>query len=172
MSELIHPELVNLRDIHLPVEPGWWPPAYGWWIVAAILALVAAWAILWGTRRRRQLAPYRQVRREARYLTKQRLELMLDARTYADSVNALYKRVLVHVERRGDAAGLYGQPWLLFLADRFQHSGFLQRAGTCLGSERYEPRPLDDSQLPDLVRETLAGIKPPSRRAASRPNHG
>jgi hypothetical protein len=27
----------DLRDIHLPAEPGWWPPAPGWWIVAAIV---------------------------------------------------------------------------------------------------------------------------------------
>ena len=28
--------LAQLRDIRLPVEPDWWPLAFGWWIVAAL----------------------------------------------------------------------------------------------------------------------------------------
>ena len=29
--------LAQLRDIRLPVEPDWWPLAFGWWIVAAFI---------------------------------------------------------------------------------------------------------------------------------------
>ncbi|MDA7785401.1 DUF4381 domain-containing protein, partial [Pseudomonadales bacterium] len=29
--------LAQLRDIRLPVEPDWWPLAFGWWIVAALI---------------------------------------------------------------------------------------------------------------------------------------
>ena len=41
-----------LRDIHLPGDPSWWPPAPGWWMLA--LLLVAAHLVL--------------VRRRERYL--------------------------------------------------------------------------------------------------------
>ena len=37
----------SLRDIHLPAEPSWWPPAPGWWLLAVlVLGLLAfvAWA--------------------------------------------------------------------------------------------------------------------------------
>ncbi|MEP6880575.1 MAG: DUF4381 domain-containing protein, partial [Dokdonella sp.] len=34
----------ELRDIHLPADPSWWPPAPGWWILAAILLGVTIWA--------------------------------------------------------------------------------------------------------------------------------
>ena len=28
--------LAQLRDIRLPIEPDWWPLAFGWWIIAAL----------------------------------------------------------------------------------------------------------------------------------------
>ncbi|MBB5209306.1 DUF4381 domain-containing protein [Chiayiivirga flava] len=43
----------QLRDIHLPAEPGWWPPAPGWWVFAllVLIALVLLWRV-WSRRRR------------------------------------------------------------------------------------------------------------------------
>ena len=41
--------LQQLRDVHLPLEPGWWPPAPGWWllicscIVAVFFLGLTAW---------------------------------------------------------------------------------------------------------------------------------
>ena len=29
-----------LKDVHPGLAPSWWPPAPGWWMVAAVLALV------------------------------------------------------------------------------------------------------------------------------------
>ncbi len=44
----------RLRDIHLPAEPSWWPPAPGWWVLAA-LVLVAIVAAAWMWRRHRRV---------------------------------------------------------------------------------------------------------------------
>jgi len=35
--------LEQLRDIHLPEAVHWWPPAPGWWIVAALLLTLTIW---------------------------------------------------------------------------------------------------------------------------------
>jgi len=35
--------LEQLRDIHLPEAVHWWPPAPGWWIVAALLLALTVW---------------------------------------------------------------------------------------------------------------------------------
>jgi len=33
-----------LQDIHLPIEPGWWPPAPGWWMLAGVILAMLVWA--------------------------------------------------------------------------------------------------------------------------------
>lgn len=40
----------TLRDIHLPQNPSWWPPAPGWWILA-LLIVTAMVAVVWWWRR-------------------------------------------------------------------------------------------------------------------------
>lgn len=44
----------SLRDIHLPAEPSWWPPAPGWWLLAALVLVLIAVAG-WAWRRQRRL---------------------------------------------------------------------------------------------------------------------
>ena len=44
-------ELV-LRDVHVPAAPSMWPPAPGWWVVAAAVLMVIA--ILWLLKVRQQ----------------------------------------------------------------------------------------------------------------------
>ena len=38
-----NPALEQLRDIHLPQAVHWWPPAPGWWIVAAVALALTIW---------------------------------------------------------------------------------------------------------------------------------
>ena len=45
MNPSIDLSQLPLRDIHLPGPIGWWPPAVGWWLVAA---LVLAGCALYG----------------------------------------------------------------------------------------------------------------------------
>ena len=49
----------GLRDIHLPADPAWWPPAPGWWLLAG-LALVALVVVAWAWRRHRRMHGRRQ----------------------------------------------------------------------------------------------------------------
>ena len=53
----VDPSQLPIRDIHLPGMIAWWPPALGWWIVAAVaLAALVAFALYYAQCRHRRAA--------------------------------------------------------------------------------------------------------------------
>ena len=57
------PDQLPLRDLHLPDPVGWWPPAPGWWLLLATLAMLLIWlAVVLRSRHRRGAARRHAVR--------------------------------------------------------------------------------------------------------------
>ena len=55
------PEQIPLRDLHLPEPVGWWPLAWGWWILIALALAGIAYLLLrawrqWRANRPRRIA--------------------------------------------------------------------------------------------------------------------
>ncbi|WP_100639477.1 DUF4381 domain-containing protein [Marinobacter salexigens] len=81
--------LSQLRDIHLPQTGGFWPPAFGWWILGFIL-IVAVTALTWVALRRH---------RRNRWLRLAKAELAILERSavkdpqWFTQLNTLLKRV-------------------------------------------------------------------------------
>ncbi len=136
------PELpVELRDIHLPASPGLWPPAPGWWLLAAAVLAV----LVWGMVRGQKLFKVRRFRQTLRgmleALEKPRTEAELPA--FLTEVSTLLRRVAVNRYGREKVAPLHGGQWLAFLD---QHSGasgsakdFSHGAGKLLAEGPYLP---------------------------------
>jgi len=106
--------LQQLRDIHLPVSEGWWPPALGWWLLTAagLLCLVLAvrgWQC-WQRRNRR----WQAVQRELAALRAQ----TKNSAAWFSRLNALLKRVARDIYPLQPIAALSGDDWVAFL----QHS--------------------------------------------------
>lgn len=102
-----------LKDIHLPQDISWFPPAPGWWLILfCIIALVVAYYFYRQYRKRRRL------RDEALYLLN---SIKLDYHQHRNSLrclnelSALYRRVVLSLYPRHEVAGLSGQDWLDFL---------------------------------------------------------
>ncbi|MCX2981690.1 DUF4381 domain-containing protein [Halieaceae bacterium IMCC14734] len=106
--------LAQLRDIQLPNEISWWPPAPGWWIVAALLLLallgLAAW--LW---RQRQRRAYRRFAVAELLTARDAFEESGDALHYAQQLNLILKRAALTAWPHDEVANLSGAQWMSFL---------------------------------------------------------
>lgn len=96
------PDLL-LRDIHQPAAPPLWPPAPGWWIVAALLVL-AGLALAWRWHRRRLH------RRASERLFDAAMAEAGDGPAQIAAMSALLRRAARR--HRADADQLEGEDWL------------------------------------------------------------
>ena len=107
--------LAALRDIHMPPEPGLWPPAPGWWLLALLLLLIAGGAAVWRIRARRLHRPQREALLALAVLRTELAEGAAPHRIAAESTSLLRRAALARFPRR-QVAGLTGPDWLDFLA--------------------------------------------------------
>lgn len=164
MNEQIGQALAQLRDIHEPAIPPFWPIPFGWWILAVSIIGVIACLIWWWRSRNAIDRPYRSIRGIATELRDLYQQGQLTDHEYADAANRLYKHLLVDIESVPGSVQADGLPWLNMLADRFDDDAFVYGAGKCLGTVRYRPVSFFDKQLDELVVRTLCAAKRPSRR--------
>jgi len=103
---------LELRDIHLPAEPGWWPPAPGWWLLALLTLLLLWWLgrALWRVQCRR-----RRVRLLLNEL--RRIEESHPAAQQPKALLVAYSGLLRRACRQFAPTGLTltGEEWLCFL---------------------------------------------------------
>jgi hypothetical protein len=155
----------QLRDIHLPPDPGWWPPAPGWWLLAFVLLALGAFALRHARRALR-------VRRWRRRLLAELDRLVAahsakpDAAQFVADLSRLLRRAARQLDPR--AATLRGDAWLDFL-DRRLPSGrtpvrsFRHEAAHGLADAAYRPahdpalQAVDAAALAALARAWLAG---------------
>jgi hypothetical protein len=146
-------ERLDLRDIHLPAEPGFWPPAPGWWLLFALLVAWAFWLARLGWRRYRQWRRRRRILGELDRLRARRLQ----GPALIAAVSALLKRVALSRYPRAEVAALTGEAWVAFL-DRSGGDGrFARGAGRMLAEGAYAPAiaELDEQALLAIARDWL-----------------
>lgn len=109
-------DLSSLRDLALAPQISFWPPAPGWWIVAAASLSMFAILVAMVVRHRRRNA----YRREALHL--------LDG-VEAAQLSALLKRAALARWPRAEVASLSGAAWLAFLDRTGRMSAFVAGPG-------------------------------------------
>jgi len=146
--------LAQLRDIHATAEPGLWPPAPGWWLLAALVALGAffllrAMSRRWAARRRRQ-AWLRALDSMERQWDPQR-----QPHDYLAAVNRLFRAVALKAFPEARCGKLQGEEWVAFI--RAMLPG--DTASACLDALAqgpYEPAPQFD--VPALREQARAWV--------------
>jgi hypothetical protein len=143
---------LDLRDIHAAPPPAFWPPAPGWWVLAAVLLAVLVIVAVWGYRR------YRASRQKRRIMD----ELAQLGSSYTQDNNAgfvtelstLLRRVALRRYARTRVASLTGAAWLRFLDDTGGAGEFEKGVGRILEAGPYQPqtREVPAAELLALVR--------------------
>jgi len=126
---------LQLRDIHLPASPEFWPPAPGWWIVALLAAVALAWISM------RLISLWRRKRSQREIFS------LLDDLSKTDtgdripeflaSVSTLLRRVALLKFPRKEVAPLTGKDWLSFLDIHGGEGQFVNGAGSVLEAGPY-----------------------------------
>ena len=146
----------ELRDIHLPADPSWWPPAPGWWILAAIAVGLIAWAAVALRKRAGKRRWQRQILAEFERIAAEPV-LKNHAPNFIGELSQLLRRSsrLVDV----NAPSLRGNAWLSFLDSILGGDEFSQGPGRVLldGAYRREAS-IDVERLVDLVRRWLTRV--------------
>ena len=136
MNPTIDLSQLPLRDIHLPGPIGWWPPAFGWWLVA-VLVLVGLG--LYGAHYYRA----RHKRAALKAMTRVRTALEQGAEPVAclQFLSTILRRFAMTSAARAagdaDVAGLIGERWLRYLDGRWNRTDFSAGLGKSLLAAPY-----------------------------------
>jgi uncharacterized protein DUF4381 len=189
----VDPSQLPIRDIHLPGLIAWWPPAPGWWLVAAFaLAALAGLALYYhdGRHRRTALRSLASVRAALEQgaepvacLQRVSTTLRRYAMTTADEQSVAALRAVDGIADRpssDEVAGLIGQRWLRYLDSRWQRDEFSHGGGRLLLAAPYaRPDTIERAHAIDLAALCAEWLKAqrtharsPVRRRAARGRFG
>ncbi len=102
-------DLTPLKDVHLPTEPSFFPPAVGWWVVAGFICAVVTGIFLF------LYFFNRSPKRYALRLLKKIERTPADLPTLGVELGALLKRVAMVAFSREEVASLSDKEWADFL---------------------------------------------------------
>ncbi|MEM1142121.1 MAG: DUF4381 domain-containing protein [Pseudomonadota bacterium] len=103
--------LEPLRD---PAPVSWWPPAPGWWLLAALACAILVYVARIAFRRWRRGAALRQARHALGELKGSNLEPI----SLVNALGVLQRRLCIATCGRKACAGLTGEAWIAFLNSR------------------------------------------------------
>ncbi len=138
--------LAELRDIILPPDPSFWPPAFGWWVLTLLIILSVVLLI------------YSFRRLYTRFARNSVVQIVTDlqnkdSQTAVAELSILLRRVALTKFPRAQVAGLTGKKWLEFLDQSGETDQFTQGPGQLLVTAPYARQKVEDVQpLIDLCR--------------------
>jgi len=163
--------LNQLSPIYEPTQSGWWPPAFGWWLLLLIGILIGI-VFWWQYRQRRPSLWYQEACNSA----KQAMNAYRNnpSRENVLTLNGLLKQVAVNFFPRNTVAHLQGSKWCQWLDEQGQTTGFTAGSGRIFGDDLYAPTPqalqVDPDQLEKLIFNWLDTMHDQQRaRLAAKP---
>ena len=151
--------LLQMRDIHGPIEPPWWllAPIHLW--IAAIVALCCC--VIWWLLARRNNRHFIRLALRELHVIRGDYEIDCDQRRLALRLSRWLKQVALQAFPAGQLQSLSGQAWLEFLDQGLPRQPFSQGCGRVFGGEVYRERvECDADQLFALCEDWLSRLQP------------
>lgn len=156
--------LSQLADIHLPAEVSYWPPAPGWWVLAALVLIGLAYLAY----KLRIQAEHRKICQYAlaeldrcveEYAAADGTDPDTKLLRYVNDINSVLRRVaLVHFPNT-DVAGLGGQAWVDFIRQKGDSSLLNEQIAAALSHGRFQTRvEVDTRALYELGRSWINSL--------------
>lgn len=132
----------QLQDIHAVAEPSLWPPAPGWWVLAAIALAVLVFLAIRLIRMLRIRMRRRRLLGELESLA-QTYDPQTQPADYLAALNRLFRGVALKAFPDSGCGRLEGEAWTAFIRGRLKVPGDLPELNV-LATGPYQPQPVFD----------------------------
>lgn len=132
--------LAQLRDVHLPDPLSIWPPAPGWFLLAALIIGGMLGIVYIIYRHWKKQTPKRQALKQLNELAF-RYQQNKQAALIIPELSILLRRLALAYFPRIETAGLCGNEWLTFLNTTGNTSAFTDKISTILTDAPYQKEP-------------------------------
>ena len=114
---------LELRDIHLPMDPSFWPFAPGWWILI-VIALILAYFLFKKITKIRKAKHINNLMQQELSAVRESYDNHKNKHQLAVDVSTLLNRFVIHVLKDSNASSLTGESWITYLNSRVQGNVF------------------------------------------------
>lgn len=148
---------LQLKDIHLPESPGFWPLAPGWWILLILLMIIGVWLVFAVLRKIKQRKYQQKIIDQYAVLETSLLEKPDNERIAA--INTFLRQLAINKYPRADIASLTGAKWLAFLDKSGKTQNFSKGAGRILIDAPYQSVNLHNFNNAEFIPLIRAWVK-------------
>ncbi|MGB4497506.1 MAG: DUF4381 domain-containing protein [Methylococcaceae bacterium] len=135
-----------IRDIHLPQEISWFPPAMGWWLLIIFVPILSYFFIALIQRLLQKTA----IKDAKKLLKKLQIDENLTPLEKVIELSSLLRRVAVSSDSKTNVGGLTGRAWLDYLDQSLKDAPFKNGVGRCLADAPYQKELSPDVDLTAL----------------------
>lgn len=133
-----------LRDVQIPAEISWWPPAIGWWVLAILIPL----SLYLLFRLYRRLTRKTALKAAKKHFKALQQDTELSEPEKLQALSQLMRRTAISLYPRNDVAGLVGSKWLNFLDKSMPTAQFSSNTGRLLTDALYRSPTKLESLIP------------------------
>jgi hypothetical protein len=135
-----------IRDIHLPEQISWFPPAIGWWLLIIFVPILSYFFIALIQRLLQKTA----IKDAKKLLKKLQINENLTPLEKVIELSSLLRRVAVSSDSKTNVGGLTGRAWLDYLDQSLKDAPFKNGVGRCLADAPYQKELSPDLDLTAL----------------------